>query len=110
LKKKCRKGPICLQLTCQSKIFVVEIKGNEEIDDPAPENIKKFEYATEHFERLNSWLKDAGNPTRYRFNMVSPKSYNIFFQKLREESLSGFRSELDVVLSKAVKSSRVQTH
>lgn len=35
--------------------------------------------------------------------MLSPKSYNVFFQKLREEGLVGFRSELDVALNKAAK-------
>lgn len=28
--------------------------------------------------------------------MISPKSYNVFFQKLRNGELAGFRSELDV--------------
>lgn len=87
------------------QIFVVEIKGDEEIDDPSADNIKKHEYATEHFKRLNQWLEKAKIPTRYQFNMISPKSYNVFFQKLRDYGVVGFRSDLDVVMTKAAKMS-----
>ena len=64
-------------------IFVVEIKDDGEIADPSAENIKKHEYATEHFRRLNEWLEREGIPTRYQFNMLSPRDFNKFFQKLR---------------------------
>ena len=37
-------------------VFVVEIKGDEEISDPSPENVKKHEFAAAHFQRLNEWL------------------------------------------------------
>jgi len=82
-------------------VFVVEVKGDEEISDPAPDNVKKNEYATDHFNRLNTWLKKEKIPMRYQFNMISPKSYNVFFQKLREGGLAGFRSELDVAVGVA---------
>ena len=36
-----------------NRIHVVEIKGDEEISDPSPENVKKYEYAIQHFDRLN---------------------------------------------------------
>lgn len=85
------------------RIFVVEIKGDEELGDPAPENVKKHQYASEHFERLNGWLQKQKISTRYQFNMLSPKSYNAFFQNLRDGGLVGFRSELDVVLTTAAK-------
>jgi adenine specific DNA methylase Mod len=39
----------------------------------------------------------------YQFNMVSPKSYNVFFQKLRDGGVVGFRSDLDVAMTKAAK-------
>ena len=77
-------------------VFVVEVKGDEEISDPAADNVKKHEYATEHFKRLNDWLEKEKISARYQFNMISPKSYNVFFQKLRNGGLAGFRSELDV--------------
>lgn len=85
------------------QIFVVEVKGNEEIADPSADNIKKHEFATDHFKRLNRWLEKAKIPTRYQFNMISPKSYNVFFQKLRDGGVIGFRSDLDVAMTKAAK-------
>jgi type III restriction enzyme len=84
-------------------IFVVEIKGNEELSEPGADNIKKYEYAIAHFERVNKWLAKEGIDRRYQFNMISPKSFNPFFQKLRDRQLSGFRSDLDVVMSGAAK-------
>lgn len=54
-------------------IYVVEIKGDEEIAEPAVENVKKHEFARQHFERLNEWLKGDGIATRYQFNMLTPE-------------------------------------
>lgn len=82
-------------------IFVVEIKGDEEIAEPSAENVKKHEYATEHFKRLNEWLKKQKIAAHYQFNMLSPKSFNAFFQQLRSDALQGFRSELDVAVNRA---------
>jgi len=65
-----------------------------------PENLKKYEYAIQHFTQLNNWLHMDGIPTYYQFNMLSPKNYNIFFQKLREKQLVGFRSDLDIAMTK----------
>jgi type III restriction enzyme len=81
--------------------FVVEIKGDDETQEPAPENVKKHEYATEHFQRLNDWLEREGISARYQFNMLTPRDYTKFFTKLREKDLVGFRSELDVAVAKA---------
>ena len=33
--------------------------------------------------------------------MISPKSYNVFFQKLRDWGLASFRSELGVAVASA---------
>jgi type III restriction enzyme len=82
-------------------VFVVEIKEDEEISDPSPENVKKHEYAVEHFQRLNEWLQKDGSATRYQFNMLTPKDYGKFFTELREGELVGFRSDLDVAMAKA---------
>jgi type III restriction enzyme len=84
-------------------VHVIEIKGDEEIGDPSPENVKKNEYAAAHFERLNKWLKKEGLSVRYQFNFLTPKDYSQFFQKLRDNDLDGFRSKLDVALSKTPK-------
>jgi hypothetical protein len=66
-----------------------------------PENVKKHEFAVEHFQRLNEWLQQDGSATRYQFNMLTPKGYGIFFTKLREGEFAGFRSELDVAITRA---------
>ena len=36
----------------------------------------------------------------YQLNFLTPKNFNIFFIKLRKDDAKGFRSELDVVLSR----------
>jgi type III restriction enzyme len=79
-------------------VFVIETKGDEEIADPSLENQKKYEYAIQHFERLNEWLRGAGSPIRYQSNFLTPKDYNKFFQLLRSQKLVSFRSELDIVM------------
>jgi type III restriction enzyme len=79
-------------------IYVVEIKEDDEIDDPSLENQKKFEYARDHFNRLNAWLKRDGIAAEYQLNYLTPKDFNKFFIKLRKDEVKGFRSELDVVL------------
>jgi len=83
------------------KLVKPEIKGDEEISDPSPENVKKYEFSVEHFQRLNEWLQKDGSATRYQFNMLTPRGYGIFFTKLREGELAGFRSELDVAMTRA---------
>jgi type III restriction enzyme len=75
-------------------IFVAEIKDDGEIADPSSENVKKHEYARSHFERLNGWLEKEGLLVRYQFNMLAPRDFNAFFQKLREGRLVPFRSVL----------------
>lgn len=81
------------------RVFVVEIKDDGEIGDPSSENMKKHEFASAHFPRLNTWLEENENlPVRYQFNMLTPRDFGAFFQKLREGTLSGFRSELDAVM------------
>ncbi|MDR1321443.1 MAG: DEAD/DEAH box helicase family protein [Gracilibacteraceae bacterium] len=80
-------------------IIVVEIKGDEELREPSDENIKKYEYAMLHFERINEHLKASGDPMRYKLTFLTEQSYNQFFQSLKEETIVNFRSELDVRLT-----------
>jgi type III restriction enzyme len=82
-------------------IIVVEIKGDEELREPSEENKKKNEYALAHFERVNENLKKQGSPIRYKFTFLSERSFNIFFQSLREGKIRSFKSELDVRLAEA---------
>jgi len=62
-----------------NRIFVVEIKGDEELSDPLDENQKKFEYASAYFRDLNEWLQREGFDVRYQLNFLTPKSFNLFF-------------------------------
>jgi type III restriction enzyme len=82
-------GSVCL---------VVEIKGDEEIDDPSAENIKKHQFASSHFQGLNERLLEDEIDRRYHFTMLTPRSYNTFFQTLRDGTAETFVSELDVVM------------
>jgi len=82
-------------------IYVAEVKGDEEIDDPSPENQKKYEYTLAHFERLNEWLKKQKVNVTYQINFLTPKSFNRFFIQLRNDKAEGFRSELDVALEQS---------
>jgi len=82
-----------------SLVLVVEIKGDEEIKDPSPENKKKCEFASKHFERINKHLQGEKNKTSYRFNFLSPADFNGFFQSIRDGNIIGFRSQLDVKLA-----------
>lgn len=84
-----RQGDACI---------VVEIKSDDEIADPSAENVKKYQFARTHFETLNERLEAQGHARRYHFTMLTPRGYNTFFQTLREESVPGFLSELDVAL------------
>lgn len=85
-----------------NSVFVIEIKDDSEIADPSAENVKKHEFASAHFIRLNKWLEGEKLSTRYQFNMVSPKDYGKFFTMLRQQDLVGFRSDLDVAMTTAV--------
>jgi type III restriction enzyme len=80
-------------------IVVVEVKGDEELAEPSEENTKKNEYALAHFERLNAYLEEQKSSVRYKFTFITEKSFNKFFQSLRDGNLKSFRSELDVKLS-----------
>ena len=75
------------------------MKEDGEIADPLAENQKKCEYARDHFDRLNKWLKREDFAAEYQLNFLTPKDFNKFFIKLRKGEAKGFRSELDIVLA-----------
>jgi type III restriction enzyme len=79
-------------------IHVVEIKSDDEIREPSPENPKKYEYAIAHFNRINEHLKKNKHSLRYKFNFLTPLDYNKFFRCLREGTAADFHSQLDVKL------------
>lgn len=76
-------------------ILVIEIKGDEEIDDPSDENKGKYRYACQHFEILNQ----QQNECRYYFHFLTPRDYDTFFQYLRDGNYQSFVSTLDAVLN-----------
>jgi len=75
-------------------ILVIEIKGDEEINDPSDENKGKYRYARQHFETLNKQQSEC----RYFFHFLTPQSYDAFFQFLREGKYESFVSALDEAL------------
>lgn len=81
-------------------ILVVEIKDDEEIREPSPENKKKYEYAIEHFNKLNKYLKEKKAGYAYKFNFLTPTDYNNYFQCIRKGEVIDFQSKLDVELKK----------
>lgn len=88
-------------ILCGEKRFVIEIKDDSEVAEPSPENVKKHEYARAHFARLNSWLTKKRIPGRYQFNMLAPRDFPSFFQRLRDANLDNYRSELDASMINA---------
>ena len=79
--------------------LVVEIKDD---GDDSDENKAKYKYAVQHFNELNSRMKEANIQERYIFHFLSPNSYDIFFNHLKDGSvLEGqdkFRCTLETLL------------
>ena len=73
-------------------ILVIEIKQDKDI---SPENKAKLKYAREHFKRVNSLQSEQ----KYYFKFLSPESYDIFFQRLREGKYRDFASTIEADLS-----------
>lgn len=79
----------------QNLILAVEIKGDEEIDSPSRENIGKHRDASKHFRILNEWLKKQGTTVHYRFNMLTPRDYGVFFENLTQKN---YVSQIDATI------------
>lgn len=85
-------------------IIVVEIKDDSQISNPDPENIGKYKAAIKHFERINVYYEKLNYACKYKFTFLTPKNYDMFFEKLTDESIDSilnFNSELDVKLSQS---------
>jgi type III restriction enzyme len=63
-------------------------------NDVSDENKAKLHYSKEHFVKVNESQKEQ----RYYFKFLSPESYDLFFKALRENTYSGFISELEAKL------------
>jgi type III restriction enzyme len=81
-------------ISIEGHVIIVEIKGDEEIDDPSAENRAKYRAAKEHFALVNE-LTDG---VRHHFHFLSPKDYDAFFQFLRDGRLD-YASSLDAALA-----------
>ena len=86
-------------------ILVIEIKDEGELRDPSIENVKKNEYAIAHFEKLNARLKEEGIDVEYRLHFIAPQDVLEFFKRIREDTITDYRSKLDWKLKEAVGSS-----
>ena len=75
-------------------IIVVETKADNDI---SAENRAKMKYARRHFDALNKELKVRDINEIYHFHFLSPSSYVVFFDHLRNGQLleGKFRSELE---------------
>ncbi|GAH65234.1 unnamed protein product, partial [marine sediment metagenome] len=80
-----------LFIKINGNIVVVEIKTDADVTD---ENKAKLRYAKEHFKRVNELQKEQ----KYYFKFLSPNSYDLFFQALREKTYREFKSELEAKL------------
>jgi len=78
-----------------SHILVVEIKGDEELQEPSDENKGKYRAAVQHFETLNNLKEESV----YHFHFLTPTDYDTFFHFLRESNYD-FMSKLDAELGK----------
>jgi type III restriction enzyme len=72
-------------------ILVIEIKQD---GDFSAENKAKLRYAKEHFNRLNTLQSEQ----RYHFKFLSPESYDLLFQRLREGKYQDFTSTIEADL------------
>jgi len=80
-------------------IIIIETKFD---GDVTAENRAKNKYAKIHFENLNTELKNRSINEIYHFHFLSPSSYVIFFDHLRNGQLleGNFVSELELELAK----------
>lgn len=75
-------------------IVVVEIKTDSDV---TVENKAKLRYAKDHFKKVNELQKEQ----KYYFKFLSPSSYDLFFQTLREKTYRKFKSELEAKLEES---------
>ena len=73
----------------------MEIKGNEEFNEPSDENKGKYKAAKKHFTILNEQQSELN----YFFNFLTPEDYDYYFGQLRKKDFK-FVSKLDAELEK----------
>lgn len=82
-------------LKVDNTILVIEIKDVSELDDPSPENLGKYEYATAHFRKVEEELSKQGIDLKYRCHFLTKNDFPEFFQRLREGKYLEYGSQLD---------------
>jgi len=86
-----------------NRIIVVETKDDELInrikqsDELAKETMAKYRYSIQHFNKLNKLQKEQ----RYYFTFLTPMDFDNFFEVIKSDSFSGFKSQLDAELEPA---------
>ena len=73
---------------------IVEIKADGDVSD---ENRAKLKYGVQHFKDLNKELEKLKIDEKYHFHFLSPNSYDVFFDHLRNGKLIqyDFKSDLE---------------
>ena len=90
----------------QNRIIVVEIKSDEQINNPDLENIGKYKSAIEHFEYINKKLNGEKSTLKYKFTMLTPCNFEVFFNKIdsgNESEIDKFKSELDASIDEQIR-------
>lgn len=80
--------------------IVVETKDDTQINNPDLENIGKNKAALLHFDLLNQHFSKTNSTERYKFIFLTPKNYELFFDKLINQEIENYTSQLDYVLDK----------
>jgi len=75
------------------QIIIIEIKSDGDLTD---ENKAKFRYGGQHFKDLNKELKHQGVKEKYHFHFLSPNSYDVFFDHLRNGKLIKYEFTSDL--------------
>ena len=74
--------------------IVIEIKSDGDVSE---ENKAKLKYGVQHFKDLNKELEKQKIDEKYHFHFLSPNSYDVFFDHLRNGIIKEFefRSDLE---------------
>lgn len=83
------------------RIVVAEVKGDEQVSEPDPENIGKNKAAVAHIKIVNKELERRGSKLRYKFTFITPNSFGALFDVIKSEDVSkidNFTSNLDLAL------------
>lgn len=88
-------------IVVNGRIIMAEIKGDEQVSEPDPENIGKNKAAVAHIKIVNEELQRRGSEQRYKFTFITPSSYGALFDVIKSGDVSKidhFTSNLDLAL------------